>query len=76
MKNSIIQLKEYQLSEIIFEITSKNEIERKYNEVIKSINKIGFKNSATMYSFSESAKIGGDIGWVNENSLNDNIKKN
>ena len=76
LKNSIIQLKEYQLSEIIFEITSKNEIEIKYNEVIKSINKIGFKNSATMYSFSESAKIGGDIGWVNENSLNDNIKKN
>ena len=76
LKNSKIQLKEYQLSEIIFEITSKNEIEIKYNEVIKSINKIGFKNSATMYSFSESAKIGGDIGWVNENSLNDNIKKN
>ena len=29
-----------------------------------------------MYSFSETAKIGGDIGWVNENSLNNNIKKN
>jgi peptidyl-prolyl cis-trans isomerase SurA len=76
LKNSKIQLKEYQLSEIFFEITSKNDIEKKYNEVIKSINKIGFKNSATTYSFSESAKIGGDIGWVNENSLNDNIKKN
>ena len=43
--------------------------------MVKSINEIGFENSAAMYSFSESAKIGGDIGWINENSLNDNIKK-
>jgi len=76
LKNSKIQSKEYKLSEIIFEVKSKEEIEKKYNEVIKSINKIGFKNSAATYSFSESAKIGGDIGWINENSLNNNIKKN
>jgi len=76
LKNSKIQSKEYQLSEIIFEVINKEEIERKYNEVVKSINEIGFENSAAMYSFSESAKIGGDIGWINENSLNDNIKKN
>jgi peptidyl-prolyl cis-trans isomerase SurA len=76
LKNSKVQLKEYQLSEIIFEVISKEEIERKYNEVIKSINEIGFENSAATYSFSESAKIGGDIGWVKENSLNKNIKKN
>ena len=76
LKNSKIESKEYQLSEIIFEVTNKEEIEKKYNEVIKSINEIGFENSAATYSFSESAKIGGDIGWINENSLNDNIKKN
>jgi len=34
------------------------------------------KNSAATYSFSESAKIGGDIGWINENSLNNSIRKN
>ena len=76
LKNSKIQLKEYQLSEIIFEVKKKDEIEKKYNKVIKSINEIGFENSAATYSFSESAKIGGDIGWINENSLNNNIKKN
>ena len=76
LKNSKIQSKEYKLSEIIFEVKSKEEIEKKYNEVIKSINKIGSENSAATYSFSESAKIGGDIGWINENSLNNNIKKN
>ena len=76
LKNSKVQTKEYQLSEIIFEVTNKEEIDKKYNEVVKSIDKEGFKNSAAIYSFSESAKIGGDIGWINENSLNDNIKKN
>ena len=76
LKNSKIQSKEYQLSEIIFEVEKKDEIQKKYKEVVKSINEIGFENSAATYSFSESAKIGGDIGWINENSLNNNIRKN
>ncbi|MDA8858603.1 peptidylprolyl isomerase [Candidatus Pelagibacter sp.] len=76
LKNSKIKSKEYQLSEIIFEVTNKDEIEKKYNQIVKSINDIGFENSAATYSFSESAKIGGDIGWVNENSINNNIRKN
>ena len=76
LKNSKIQSKEYRLSEIIFDVINKEEIQRKYNEVVKSINEIGFENSAATYSFSESSKIGGDIGWINENSLNDNIKAN
>ena len=75
LKNNKIQSKEYQLSEIIFEVKNKEEIPKKYNEVIKSIDDIGFKNSAATYSFSESAKVGGDIGWINESSLNNNIKK-
>jgi len=76
LKNSKIQKTEYQLSEIIFEVINKEEIKKKYNEIVNSIDKEGFENSAAIYSFSESAKIGGDIGWINENSLNDNIKKN
>ena len=76
LKNSKIKSKEYQLSEIIYEVTNKKEIQKKYNEVVKSINEIGFENSAATYSFSETAKIGGDIGWINKNSLNDNIRKN
>ncbi|MDA7476170.1 peptidylprolyl isomerase [Candidatus Pelagibacter ubique] len=76
LMNSKVQSKEYQLSEIIFEVENKEEIEKKYKEIVKSINEIGFENTAATYSFSDSAKIGGDIGWINENSLNDNIKKN
>tara|TARA_B110000259_G_scaffold25506_1_gene26257 strand:- start:12 stop:929 length:918 start_codon:yes stop_codon:yes gene_type:complete len=75
LNNSKIQSKEYRLSEITFEIVNKEEIEKKYNEIVKSINEIGFENSAATYSFSDTSKIGGDIGWINESSLNNDIKK-
>ena len=75
IKNAKIQLKDYQLSEIIFEIENKEEIKKKYEKIVKSINEIGFKNTASLYSISETAKVGGDIGWINENSLNNKIKR-
>ena len=74
-KNRNIQSKNYKLSEIIFEIKNKVEIEKKYNEIIKSITEIGFENSASIYSFSETAKTSGDIGWISEGSLSSKIKK-
>ena len=74
-KNTL-KLKEYQLSEIIFNVKNKNLIKEKYIEITKSINEIGFENSASIFSISDSAKIGGDIGWINENSINIKIKKN
>ena len=75
-KNSNIQSKEYKLSEILYEIDNKEDLQKKYKEIIKSVDEIGFKNSASIYSVSESSKIGGDIGWVGENSLNKKIKEN
>jgi peptidyl-prolyl cis-trans isomerase SurA len=74
--NSNIQSKEYQLSEISFEIKDKTEIKIKYDEIIKSINDIGFENTASIYSFSSSSTMGGDIGWINKNSLSNKIYKN
>ena len=76
LKNKKKQSKEYRLSEITFEVNNKAEIEKKYDEVVKSVNEIGFENSAAIYSISESSQIGGDIGWISENSLNDTIRKN
>ena len=76
LENDKIQSKEFQLSEIIFEVTNKDEIEVKYNEIIKSIKDKGFENSAAIYSFSDSAKIGGNIGWIKENLLNEKIRNN
>ena len=75
-ENAKKKSKEYQLSEIIFEIENRDQIKTKYEEIIKNINEIGFKNSASLYSISDTAKTGGGIGWINENSLNNKIKKN
>jgi peptidyl-prolyl cis-trans isomerase SurA len=71
-----IQSKEYLLSEIIFEIENKKDLQKKYNEIVKSIAEIGFENSASTYSISETAKTGGEIGWISESSLNSKIKEN
>ena len=61
--------KNYLLSEIFFSGESKKKINEKYNLIKKSISEIGFKNTANIYSLTESAKIGGSIGWVGENQL-------
>jgi peptidyl-prolyl cis-trans isomerase SurA len=70
------QSKNYKLSEILFEIKNKEDVEKKYNTIIESIADLGFENSASIYSFSKSSKIGGDIGWISESSLNSKINKN
>jgi len=75
LKNNYTQTKEYKLSEIIFEVENKKEIKNKYREIINNIGDVGFENSALIYSISQSAKNGGDIGWISEKSLNNKIKK-
>ena len=42
-------------------------------EIKLSIQEIGFNNTATIYSLGNTSKIGGKIGWVNENNLSKNI---
>ena len=74
-KNKNIDVKEYKLSEIIFKVENKEEIKKNYNKITQSIIEIGFENSASIYSISRSAKTGGDIGWISENSLNNKIKE-
>ena len=75
LKNNYTQTKEYKLSEIIFEVENKKEIKNKYREIINNMGDVGFENSALIYSISQSAKNGGDIGWISEKSLNNKIKK-
>ena len=62
------------LSEIIFTINNKNEFESKYNEIKKSINDIGFEETARIYSLSDSKKSGGNVGWIYKNQLSKEIK--
>ena len=63
------------LSEIIFTINDKKELDSKYNEIKKSINDIGFEESARIYSLSDSKKDGGNLGWIYKNQLSNEIRK-
>ena len=65
----------YLLSEIVFEIDNQNSLNNKKKNIDESINEIGFKNSANIYSISDSSKFGGQIGWVAEKELSSTIFK-
>jgi len=65
--------KQYLISEILFELTQGEKLEEKTDQINKSINKIGFKNTANSFSISDSAKFGGFIGWINERSFNQKL---
>jgi len=60
--------KSYKLSEIVFE-KKEASLNSKFKKIEESIKEIGFKNTATIYSISSSAKFGGDLSWVEEKNL-------
>ena len=67
-------LRELSISEIIFNVSKKSEFEKKYRKILKDIELTSFKNAALIHSVSDSASVGGYIGWVKEDNLNENIK--
>lgn len=77
IKNAINEeQKEYNLLEIVFQKKRDLKLDDQINEIKSSIDQIGFKNSANIYSVSESSKFGGDLGWIKESNLSEEIAKN
>ena len=74
IKNNI-EIISYNLSEIVFSAKNEIEINKIYLEIKESIKNVGFKETASLYSISDSAKLGGNIGWINENQISEKIKK-
>ena len=68
-------LKSYLLSEISFEISNLKQLNNKFEEISKVINDKGFDFAALKYSVSPTSSLGGKLDWINENSLNKNIKE-
>ena len=65
--------KKYSLSEILFDKKNNSNFEKKLEDIKQSISEIGFKNTANIYSMSDSSKFGGKIGWVEEQKLSTKI---
>lgn len=63
------------LSEIIFTIKDNEDLEKKLADINNSINEIGFKETAKIFSVSESKKNGGEIGWVYKSQLSKKISE-
>ena len=68
-----LKIKEINVSEIVFQPTAGKKIDEKINEIKKSIQKVGFENTANIYSIADSKSFGGNIGWVNQDNLSDQI---
>ncbi len=66
--------KEFLLSEIVFNIKDKNELNSKFKLIKNEIIKSDFSKAAIIYSVSETSVNGGKIGWIKESSLSDKIK--
>ena len=65
---------EYDLSEIVFQAKTQEELTAKINEIKSNIELIGFSSAANKYSISESAKFGGKIGKLLESQLSTKIR--
>ena len=76
IKNSPQKMVEYNLSEIVFELNSNEEIKKKYKLIQNNINKYGFKETASLISISGTASSGGDVGWIKKTHLSNKIIQN
>ena len=72
----IIKLKndkkfEYNISELLFDLEEKETIKDKLKKIFSN----DFKISAAKYSISNSANQGGEIGWIKETLLSEDLNK-
>ena len=75
IRNRIIQQKQkkirsFKLSEIVFNKKENLSINQTYDKIKNDILNNGFENAALMHSISNSSTNGGDLGWVNEDTIN------
>lgn len=79
LKNKILnnqkEIESLHLSEIVIDLKNKNEMSKKYSDLLDNINKNGFEASVLKFSISNSKSNSGLIGWINTNSLSKIIQK-
>ncbi len=64
---------EYNLSELLFEIEKKDQLNKKYDEIKSYIIENDFKTAVSKYSIANSAIKGGEIGWIKETLLSKDL---
>ena len=72
IENQTEVIEEFKLYEILFTGSTTN-IDTEFEKIIKSIDEIGFENTARIFSTSNSSSAGGEVGWVKKTQLADKI---
>ena len=67
--------REFLISEIVFNIKNRSELENKFNEISNEVKTNGFSRAALIHSMSDTSTNGGKVGWISESSLSNEIKK-
>ncbi len=67
-------LRSYLMSEIFFELSNLKNLDKKFLEISNTIKNEGYDYAALKYSTSSTSNIGGKLDWINQNSLNKNIR--
>jgi len=67
------KLDEFNLSEILFELKTGENVNKKFESIKNFIKDNNFENAANIFSISDSAKFGGKIGWTNKAQISKNI---
>ena len=67
------KIKLFHLSEILFNLKEYEKKNIKFNKIEKSIKEKGFKNSASLFSLSDTSTNGGELGWIKSSVLSKRI---
>ena len=63
----------YNLSEIVFEADNRENYLKNLKMIKNEISNRGFESAVLLYSVSDSKSSGGELGWINETSINKNL---
>ncbi|MDA9880727.1 peptidylprolyl isomerase [Candidatus Pelagibacter sp.] len=66
---------EFLISEILFNIDENEDLNKKFLLIDNSIKEINFAQTALAYSISDTANKGGNLGWISESILSEQIYK-
>ena len=70
-----VNREEWFLVEIVFKKEINENLEDKIKKIKSDIEKFGFENAAIIHSISESSKNGGNLGWIQKESLSKVLSK-
>jgi peptidyl-prolyl cis-trans isomerase SurA len=73
LENTDKKINSLYLREIVYEVSDVMEINTKYNLIKNDIKALGFESAALKHSLSNTSSNGGNLGWIDEQSIGTEI---